>query len=84
MIVEIDDRRFAERKFMPAIVLVEVTDRQQYSKYTQATSSVVAQFGGKFIVRGGTTATSKGPEEKRRMFQGTAYIKDESFPAEEQ
>ena len=54
---------------MPAyvIVLIEVTDREQYSKYTQATPAVIAQFGGKFVVRGGKTMTLEGPEEKRRV-----------------
>lgn len=50
-----------------AIVLVDVTDREQYSKYTQATPPVIAQFGGKFIVRGGKTVTLEGQEEKRRV-----------------
>jgi uncharacterized protein (DUF1330 family) len=50
-----------------AIVLIEVTDREQYSKYTQATPAVIAEFGGKFIVRGGKTVTLEGPEEKRRV-----------------
>jgi uncharacterized protein (DUF1330 family) len=49
------------------VVLVEVTDWERYSTYTQATPAVVAQFGGKFIVRGGKTATLEGPEEKRRV-----------------
>jgi uncharacterized protein (DUF1330 family) len=54
---------------MPAylIVLMEVTDAEQYSQYTAVTPAVVAQFGGKFIVRGGKTATLEGPEEKRRV-----------------
>lgn len=50
-----------------AIVLVEVTDQEQYSKYTQATPAVIAKFGGKFIVRGGKTVTLEGTEEKRRV-----------------
>lgn len=50
-----------------AIVLVDVTDQEQYSKYTQATPAVIAQFGGKFIVRGGKTATLEGEEEMRRV-----------------
>jgi uncharacterized protein (DUF1330 family) len=50
-----------------AIVLIEVTDREQYSKYTQATPPVIAQFGGRFIVRGGKTLTLEGQEEKRRV-----------------
>jgi uncharacterized protein (DUF1330 family) len=49
-----------------AIVLIEVTDREQYSKYTEATPPVIAQFGGRFIVRGGKTLTLEGQEEKRR------------------
>jgi uncharacterized protein (DUF1330 family) len=50
-----------------AIVLVEVTDQEQYKQYTQATPPVIAQFGGKFIVRGGRTVTLEGEEEKRRV-----------------
>jgi uncharacterized protein (DUF1330 family) len=50
-----------------AIVLVDVTDREQYSQYTQATPEVIAQFGGKFIVRGCKTVTLEGEEEKRRV-----------------
>ncbi len=54
---------------MPAylIVLMEVTDAEQYSQYTAVTPSVVSQFGGEFIVRGGKSATLEGPEEKRRV-----------------
>lgn len=54
---------------MPAyvIALIDVTDREQYSKYTQVTPGVIAQFGGRFIIRGGKTVTLEGPEEKRRM-----------------
>jgi uncharacterized protein (DUF1330 family) len=50
-----------------AIVLVDVTDQEQYSKYTQSTPAVIAQFGGKFLVRGGKTTTLEGEEEKRRV-----------------
>jgi uncharacterized protein (DUF1330 family) len=50
-----------------ALVLVEVTDWERFSEYTQATPAVVAQFGGKFFVRGGKTATLEGPEEERRV-----------------
>jgi uncharacterized protein (DUF1330 family) len=54
---------------MPAyvIALIDVTDQEQYSKYTQATPAVIAKFGGKFIIRGGKTVTLEGPDEKRRM-----------------
>jgi uncharacterized protein (DUF1330 family) len=50
-----------------AIVLIEVTDRKQYLKYTQATPAVIAKFGGKFLVRGGKTLTLEGQEENRRV-----------------
>jgi uncharacterized protein (DUF1330 family) len=50
-----------------AIVLVEVTDPEQYAKYTRATPPVIAKFGGKFVVRGGKSATLEGTEERRRI-----------------
>ena len=54
---------------MPAyiIVLADVTDPQRYAKYAQVTPSVVAQFGGRFIARGGRTETLEGPVEGRRV-----------------
>ena len=54
---------------MPAyiIVFMEVTDWERYADYTKATPSVVAQFGGRFLVRGGEIATLEGAEEKRRV-----------------
>jgi len=53
---------------MPAYIIafVEVTDRERYAEYMKVTPSVIAQFGGKFIARGGRTETLEGPEEKRR------------------
>lgn len=54
---------------MPAyiIVLADVTDPERYAAYTKVTPSVVAQFGGRFIARGGRTETLEGPEERRRV-----------------
>ncbi|MFH1314270.1 MAG: DUF1330 domain-containing protein [Candidatus Eisenbacteria bacterium] len=49
------------------IVKMEVTDMEQYKKYIAATPAVVAEFGGRFIARGGETVTLEGPEEKRRV-----------------
>lgn len=53
---------------MPAyiIVLADVTDRERYGEYAKATPAVVAQFGGRFIARGGRTRTLEGPAETRR------------------
>ena len=54
---------------MPAyiIALIEVTNPQQYAKYTDLTPAAIAKFGGRFIVRGGNTTTLEGPPETRRV-----------------
>jgi len=49
------------------IVRVEVTDWEQYQKYMEVTPEIVAQYGGRFIVRGGRTAALEGPEESTRV-----------------
>lgn len=46
---------------------IEVTDWDQYKKYTAKTPGVIAKFGGKFIVRGGDVHTLEGPHEKGRV-----------------
>jgi len=54
---------------MPAYLIarVEVTDWNQYRKYTDATPAIIERFGGKFIVRGGEMVTLEGPPETRRV-----------------
>lgn len=49
------------------IARVNVTDPEQYRKYTQVTPGVIAKYGGKFIVRGGPAVTLEGPEETNRI-----------------
>ncbi len=49
------------------IVRMHVTDAERYKEYTKAAPDVVAQYGGRFIVRGGATVTLEGPEEKDRI-----------------
>ncbi len=49
------------------VVKVDVTDMEQYKKYTKLTPDIIAKFGGRFIVRGGEMVTLEGPEETRRM-----------------
>jgi uncharacterized protein (DUF1330 family) len=49
------------------IATIEVTDWEQYREYTKASSQAVAQYGGRFIVRGGDKITLEGPEETRRI-----------------
>lgn len=49
------------------LVRVEISDPEQYKKYTQETPAVIAQYGGKFIVRGGPIENMEGPEERGRI-----------------
>lgn len=49
------------------IVKVNVTDWEQYREYMKASPGVVAQFGGRFIVRGGERVTLEGPEDTDRI-----------------
>lgn len=47
---------------MPAYMIVEVetTDEALMAEYRKHTPGLVAKFGGKFIVRGGTTKALEG------------------------
>ena len=49
------------------IAQVNVTDPEQYAEYTKRTPAVIASFGGRFLARGGQTATIEGPEAKGRI-----------------
>ena len=49
------------------IARIQITDSTQYKKYVEATPTAIGRYGGKFIVRGGTTCTLEGPEENRRV-----------------
>lgn len=49
------------------IVHMDVTDPEQYKEYTKLTPAVIEQYGGRFIVRGGSKVTLEGPEETRRI-----------------
>lgn len=49
------------------IARVNVTDPEQYRKYTQVTPELIASFGGRFIVRGNPPVTLEGPEETHRI-----------------
>ncbi len=46
---------------------VRVTDATRYRNYTSAVPAVLAQFGGKFIVRGGECVSLEGPAETARI-----------------
>jgi len=49
------------------IARVTVTDPEKYQDYTAVTPGLIAKYGGRFIVRGGETATLEGPEETNRI-----------------
>lgn len=49
------------------IARVHVTDWERYREYTKATPAAIEKFGGRFIVRGGETATLEGPREMARL-----------------
>ena len=49
------------------VVRVDVTDRERFAEYQKATPDIIAQFGGKFLARGGKVVTLEGEEETRRM-----------------
>jgi uncharacterized protein (DUF1330 family) len=49
------------------IARIQVTNWEQYRKYTQATPGAIAKYGGRFVVRGGETVTLEGAEETGRI-----------------
>jgi uncharacterized protein (DUF1330 family) len=54
---------------MPAYVIndMEVTDPQLFEEYKKLSPPTVAQYGGKFLVRGGRTETLEGEWSPRRL-----------------
>jgi uncharacterized protein (DUF1330 family) len=54
---------------MPAYVIarVQIADAEKYREYTKVTPDVIAQYGGRFVARGGEVATLEGPEETHRI-----------------
>ena len=49
------------------IARINVTDWDRYNEYLKVTPGIIAKYEGRFIVRGGKTATLEGPEEKWRI-----------------
>ena len=48
------------------IARVEISDAEQYSKYIASAPTVVEQYGGRFVVRGGDVANLEGPASDAR------------------
>jgi uncharacterized protein (DUF1330 family) len=53
---------------MSAYVLaeIEITDPEGYKEYTAAVPATIAQYGGRFLVRGGRAETLEGEWSTRR------------------
>ena len=49
------------------IARVNVTDPEQYENYKALSPGAIAAHGGKFIARGGETATLEGDDDGRRV-----------------
>jgi uncharacterized protein (DUF1330 family) len=54
---------------MPAYLIAEiqVRDAATYGEYTARTPSIIAKFGGRFIVRGGAVQTLEGESRHPRI-----------------
>ena len=54
---------------MPAYIIndMEVTDPQLFEEYKKLSPPTVAQYGGKFLARGGRTETLEGDWSPRRL-----------------
>lgn len=49
------------------IAQVDVTNPQQYAEYAKLTPALIEKAGGRFIARGGRTATLEGPAARSRV-----------------
>lgn len=68
---------------MPAYIVgrIDVSNPEQYARYTAVTPQILASFGGKFIVRAGQKETLEGPVEARRVviIEFPDYLSAKSF-----
>ena len=46
---------------------ITITDPERYREYTQLTPGIIAQYGGRFIVRGGEVITLEGTPANQRL-----------------
>ena len=49
------------------LVEVDVTNPTQYAEYMKLSPGIIEKFGGRFIARGGRTATLEGPPTRSRI-----------------
>lgn len=49
------------------VVQAEVSNPEQYAKYSQLSPGIIARHGGRFLARGGRTETLEGPAGRSRV-----------------
>ncbi len=49
------------------LAMVDVTNWEQYKKYTLLTPAIIEQYGGRFLTRGGRMEVLEGSMDDRRM-----------------
>ena len=49
------------------LVQVDVTNASQYAEYTKLSPGIIEKFGGRFLARGGRTATLEGMPARSRV-----------------
>jgi len=49
------------------IAQADITNPQQYAEYTKLTPGLIEKAGGRFIARGGRTASLEGPAARSRV-----------------
>lgn len=49
------------------VARVKVLDPQKYGEYGKVSPGIVAQYGGRYLARGGRTVTLEGPEVTDRV-----------------
>jgi uncharacterized protein (DUF1330 family) len=49
------------------LVQVDVTNSERYGEYTKLSPEIIAKYGGRFLARGGRTATLEGPPARGRV-----------------
>lgn len=49
------------------LAMIDVTDMEQYKKYTKLTPAIIEKHGGRFLTRGGRTQLLEGSMDERRM-----------------
>ena len=62
------------------IVELEITDAEKFERYRELVPAIIEKYGGKYLVRGGDTATVEGDWSPKRIvvleFESTQRAKE--------